>query len=178
MPLNSLNPTYLSQALSWNFNHLASLWEHARWINADESEQVRTHYGAYSKLHTKGLRIITFNSDFIYRPNIYNYINMTDPDPSGTFKFVADELQRAENNGERVWVVAHVRKSDFRYFYFVDAIDNSILSVSGWDGSAGLPNPTDLWSQIIDRYSPHVIAALFVGHIHDELFYIVSHLKT
>lgn len=33
---------------------------------------------------------------------------MTDPDPSGTLKFVADELQLAENAGQRAWVVGHV----------------------------------------------------------------------
>lgn len=48
--------------------------------------------------------------------------NTTNPDNSGIFKFLADELQDAECKVERVWVVGHV--------------------LSGWDGSNPLPNPT------------------------------------
>lgn len=51
-------------------------------------------------------------------------------------------------SGERVWLVAHV--------------------LSGWDGTNPLPNPTNLFYQIIDRYSPHVIANVFFGHTHED----------
>lgn len=34
---------------------------------------------------------------------------MTSPDPSGMLRFVADELQRAEDLGQRAWIIAHVR---------------------------------------------------------------------
>ena len=64
------------------------------------------------------------------------------------FKFVISELQAAEDAGERVWLFAHV--------------------LSGWDGSNPLPNPTNLFYQIIDRYSPHVIANVFFGHTHED----------
>ncbi|KAK4702045.1 hypothetical protein P7C70_g4182, partial [Phenoliferia sp. Uapishka_3] len=73
------------------------------------------------------------------------------------------ELQKAEDLGQRAWVVGHV--------------------VAGWDGSAALKNPADLWAQIQARlgsiinpwralsadlslparYSPHVLAATFLG---------------
>lgn len=62
------------------------------------------------------------------------------------------ELQRAEDAGERVWIVAHVP--------------------SGWDGTNALPNPSNLFYQIIDRYSPHVIANIFFGHTHEDQFTI------
>lgn len=150
--LNSLVPEYLADAFSWNYNHLAALWEHNGWISEDEGQQVRTHYGAYSTVTSGGLRIITLNTDFWYTANFYNYINMTDPDPSGMLSFVAAELQRAEDLGQRAWVVGHV--------------------LSGWDGSAALKNPSDLWYAIQARYSPHVLAATFVGHIHDEALYL------
>jgi hypothetical protein len=36
-----------------------------------------------------------------YRSNFFNYINMTTPDVSGLFRFVTDELQDAEDVGDR-----------------------------------------------------------------------------
>jgi hypothetical protein len=94
--------------------------------------------------------MITFNSDFWYRSNFLNFINTSNPDVSGSFEFLIDELQAAEDNGERVWLFAHV--------------------LSGWDGSNPLPNPTNLFYQIVERYSPHVIANIFFGHTHEDQF--------
>jgi len=58
------------------------------------------------------------------------------------------ELQAAEDAGERVWILGHV--------------------LTGWDGSNPLLNPTDLFYTIVDRYSPHVIANVFFGHTHED----------
>jgi hypothetical protein len=41
--------------------------------------------------------------------------------------------------------------------------------LSGWDGSNPLYNPTDLYYQIIDRYSD-TIANIFYGHTHEDMF--------
>lgn len=92
-----------------------------------------------------GLRVITLNTDLCtsssshcgflsrtltcvctvgYRANYFNYINMTTHDPSGMLRFLTDELQEAEEAGERVWIMGHV--------------------LSGWDGTNALGNPTDL----------------------------------
>ncbi|KAF2091197.1 hypothetical protein K490DRAFT_71424 [Saccharata proteae CBS 121410] len=141
-------PGPLGEQQSWNYDHVAGLWKHEGWIGEKEAAQARTHYGAYSIKNQYGLRIITFNSDFWYRSNYLNLINTTDPDNSGMLSFVISELQAAEDAGERVWIVAHV--------------------LSGWDGSNPMPNPTDLFYQIIDRYSPHVIANIFFGHTHED----------
>ena len=48
--------------------------------------------------------------------------NTANPDNSGMFQFIAQELADAEAKGERVWLLGHV--------------------LSGWDGSNPLPNPT------------------------------------
>ena len=141
-------PGPLGMQMSWNFNHVAGLWQHEGWIDQATADEARLHYGAYSIKNHYGLRMITFNSDFWYRSNYLNFINTTNPDVSGTFKFVIDELQAAEDAGERVWLFAHV--------------------LSGWDGTNPLPNPTNLFYQIIDRYSPHVIANVFFGHTHED----------
>ena len=62
------------------------------------------------------------------------------------------ELQKAEDANERVWIIGHV--------------------LSGWDGTNPLPNPTDLFYQIVERYSPHVIANIFFGHTHQDQFMV------
>lgn len=56
--------------------------------------------------------------------NYFNYINMTQIDPSGMLRFLTDELQDAEDAHDRVWILGHV--------------------LSGWDGTNPLKNPTDL----------------------------------
>ena len=73
---------------------------------------------------------------------------MSNPDVSGMQAFLIKELQAAEDAGERVWILGHV--------------------LPGWDGTNPLPNPTDLFYQIVDRYSPHVIANVFFGHTHED----------
>ena len=141
-------PGPLGEQFSWNYDHVSSLWEHEGWFNQAEAQQAAIHYAAYSVKTQYGLRIITLNTDFWYKSNYLAFINSTDPDNSGTFQFMINELQAAEDAGERVWILGHV--------------------LSGWDGSNPLPNPTDLFYQIVDRYSPHVIANLFFGHTHED----------
>jgi predicted phosphodiesterase len=145
-------PGPLGEQMSWNFDHVSALWKHEGWISEEAARQARVHYGAYSIKNHYGLRMITFNSDFWYRSNFLNFINTSNPDVSGSFRFVIDELQAAEDAGERVWLFAHV--------------------LSGWDGTNPLPNPSNLFYQIIDRYSPHVIANVFFGHTHEDQFMI------
>ncbi|CAK4034038.1 sphingomyelin phosphodiesterase asm-3 [Lecanosticta acicola] len=141
-------PGPLGQQMSWNTEHVSSLWKHEGWIDEAAASEARLHYGAYSIKNHYGLRMITFNSDFWYKSNFLNFINTSNPDVSGTFKFVIDELQAAEDAGERVWLFAHV--------------------LPGWDGTNPVPNPTNLFYQIVDRYSPHVIANVFFGHTHED----------
>ena len=143
-------PGPLGQQQSWNYQHVSRLWQHNDWITPAAAAQARTHYAAYSIHHpvyTK-LRIITLNTDFWYHSNFLNFINTTNPDNSGNLKFLSNELLAAEAAGERVWILGHV--------------------LTGWDGTNGLPNPTDLFYQIVDRFSPHVIAGVFFGHTHED----------
>lgn len=160
-------PGRLGEQQSWNFEHVAGLWKHEGWIDAKAAEEARTHYGGYSIKTHYGLRIIAFNTgrsnqyilwskiklttvDFWYQSNYLNLINTTNPDNSGILSWMITELQHAEDNNERVWIIGHVP--------------------SGWDGDSLLQNPTNFFYQIIDRYSPHVIANLFFGHKHEDEF--------
>ncbi|KAI6840131.1 sphingomyelin phosphodiesterase-like protein [Hortaea werneckii] len=146
--LTGPQPGNLSTQMSWNYNHVAGLWKHEGWINETAEQQARVHYGAYSVKNHYGLRMITFNTDFWYHSNYLNYINTSNPDVSGTFEFMIQELQVAEDAGERVWIFGHV--------------------LSCWNGEDPLNNPSDLFYQIVDRYSPHVIANIFFGHSHED----------
>lgn len=145
-------PDGLGQQLSWNYDHVAGLWLHNGWIDESAAQEARLHYGAYSIKNQYGLRIITLNTDFWYRSNFLNYYNTSNPDVSGMQAFLIKELQAAEDAGERVWILGHV--------------------LTGFDGSNPLPNPTNLFYQIVDRYSPHVIANIFFGHTHEDEFMI------
>ncbi|KXT17968.1 hypothetical protein AC579_9630 [Pseudocercospora musae] len=145
-------PGPLGQQMSWNFDHVSALWQHEGWLSKEAANQARLHYGAYSIKNHYGLRMITFNSDFWYKSNYLNFINTSNPDVSGMFKWVIQELQAAEDAGERVWLFAHV--------------------LSGWDGTNPVPNPTNLFYEIVERYSPHVIANIFFGHTHEDQFMI------
>ncbi|KAI1335081.1 Metallo-dependent phosphatase-like protein [Xylariaceae sp. FL0016] len=142
----------LGEQISWNYDHVASLWEHYGWIDNATATEAATHYAAYSVVHPLGLRIITLNTDFWYRANQFAFLHAADPDHSGMFSFLITELQKAEDLGQRAWIMGHV--------------------LSGWDGTNPLPNGSDLLYQIIDRYSPHVVAGVFFGHTHEDQAFV------
>ncbi|KAF8899142.1 Metallo-dependent phosphatase-like protein [Infundibulicybe gibba] len=138
----------LADQFQWNYDHVASLWQHENWLPDTAVQLARSHYGGYMVKRSDGLRVISINTNLWYRANWFNYINMTNPDNSGMLRFLTDELQAAEDAGDRVWIMGHV--------------------LSGWDGTNPLPNPTNLFYQIVDRFSPHVIANVFFGHTHED----------
>ena len=107
-------------------------------------DEVRTHYAGYSVSHGKGLRIITLNTDMWYRGNHFMFINSSNPDASGMLRFLTDELVKAEKKNEKVWIVGHV--------------------LTGWSGTNPLDNPSNLFYQIVSRFAPYTIRAVFFGH--------------
>jgi len=113
-------PGPLGQQQSWNYDHVAGLWQHEGWITPEAAAEARTHvsisccrhtmkdadswqYGGYSIKNHYGLRIITFNADFWYKSNFLNFINTTNPDNSGIFAWMIQELQAAEDCGKFAW---------------------------------------------------------------------------
>lgn len=142
----------LGEQFSWNYEHISKLWEHYGWINSSTQAEAALHYGAYAVTHPLGVRIITLNTDFYYRSNYYALLHTADPDYSGIFSFLIDELQKAEDAGQRAYITGHV--------------------LSGWDGKNPMPNGADYFYQIVERYSPHVIAAVFFGHTHEDQAFI------
>ncbi|KAJ7665113.1 sphingomyelin phosphodiesterase [Mycena polygramma] len=114
----------LASQFSWNYDHLAALWAHEAWLPESAVELARAHYSAYMVKRQDGLRIISLNTDMWYKANYFNYINLDTPDNSGMLRFLTDELQEAEDAGDRVWIIGHV--------------------LSGWDGSNRTPPPSVL----------------------------------
>ncbi|KAI9570367.1 Metallo-dependent phosphatase [Boletus coccyginus] len=138
----------VGQQFGWLYDHVTALWNYEGWLPEDSVEYSRAHYAAYMVKRTDGLRIISLNTNLWYRSNYLNYINASHSDTSGMMRFLTDELQDAEDAGDRVWIIGHV--------------------LSGWDGTDSLMNPTNLFYQIVDRFSPHVIANIFWGHAHED----------
>ncbi|KAF2236806.1 hypothetical protein EV356DRAFT_481645 [Viridothelium virens] len=147
---NELDPSknLSSNALSWNYDLLSSMWQTDGWVTASEANYAKTHYGAYAHTTAQGLRIISINTDFWYVDNIFNYWNFTNPDTSGILKFLADELSACEAAGQRAWIIGHV--------------------LSGYSGTNALPNPSALFYSIVRRFSPATIAGIFFGHTHED----------
>lgn len=143
-------PPETVNAFSYDWENLQRLFVAEGWFTHKEAKQVATHYGGYSVSPRKGLRIITVNSDFWYKSNVYNFINTTNPDASGMLRWLTDELIQSEARSERVWIVGHV--------------------LTGWDGTNPLANPTNLFYQIVDHFSPKTIAHIFLGHTHEDQF--------
>ncbi|KAF9584348.1 hypothetical protein BGW38_006781 [Lunasporangiospora selenospora] len=150
---SSLFPTPSSGGdSSWLYAGLAQDW--SRWLPTDAVNSVK-NYGAYTTSPSPGFRIISLNTNFCYTVNFYLYANTRDLDPHGELKWLIQALQAAEDAGERVWIISHIGPS------MTDCLQN-------WSAQ---------YYQVIQRYSPHVIAEQFYGHSHyDEfaLFYSSS----
>jgi len=74
------------------------------------------------------------------RANYFNYINASHPDTSGMMRFLADELQSAEDAGDRGKCAMHLELSEVNVniAWIIGHVP------SGWDGTNGLLNPTNL----------------------------------
>ena len=57
-------------------------------------------------------------------------------------RFLTDELQAAEDLGQRVWIIGHVP--------------------AGYDGSNPIINPPNLFYSIVQRFAPATIAGIFL----------------
>ncbi|KAG0042518.1 hypothetical protein BGZ83_000362 [Gryganskiella cystojenkinii] len=142
----NLFPTSTSGGdISWLYSSLADDW--SRWLPADAVNSVK-NYGAYTVSPAPGFRIISMNNNFCYTMNFYLYGHSKDYDPNGELKWLVQQLQAAEDAGERVWIIGHVGPSQ------TDCIQN-------WSA---------LYYQVVQRYSPHVIAEQFFGHTHYDEF--------
>ncbi|KAG7663503.1 uncharacterized protein J8A68_002962 [[Candida] subhashii] len=151
-PINQLpqkNLTDNSHSYQWQFDFLADLWLELGWIDFDAAKQIRYSQVGFSLITSRGLRIISLNSNVWNVKNLYAFWNTLSIDPFGIWKFLVDELLQAEKNHERVWILAHLPPNH-----------------------QSLPLPTSVFAKIIERFSPKVIAAIFFGNIQVDTFMV------
>lgn len=57
----------LADQFSWNYDHVASLWEHENWLPESAVKLARAHYAGFMVNRHDGLRVISLNTDMWYR---------------------------------------------------------------------------------------------------------------
>ncbi|KAJ7041817.1 sphingomyelin phosphodiesterase [Mycena alexandri] len=129
----------------WVFDIQSSDWE--RWIKGSAASQVDHHSGSYSALVSgTNLRIMAVNTQYWYKQNFWLYdSDVQRPDPNGIISFMVDQLQAAEDAGERMWIIGHI-------------------PIGGGDLS-------NYYNQVLQRYK-NTIAGQFFGHTHGDQFQI------
>lgn len=144
LPQNELTESYLYQC---NFDFLADLWQELGWLDLESAKEVRYNHFGYSLVTDRGLKIISLNSNVWNQKNLYSFWDVLAFDKSGIWEFLINELLDSELNEQRVWIIAHLPTSQ-----------------------QSLPIPSKIFTEIVHRFSPKVIAAIFFGHSQKELF--------
>ncbi|KAJ2936622.1 hypothetical protein H1R20_g473, partial [Candolleomyces eurysporus] len=131
----------------WVFDTVSKGWEPV--IGKAAADQAARLSGSYSAIVPgTNLKILSINTVYWYKSNFWLYdSNKAFPDPNGIIGFAAQELQAAEDAGQRVWIIAHMptnRKDALR-------------------------DQTNYFDQVVQRYK-HVIAGQFFGHSHQDQF--------
>lgn len=142
------NASGFAGQFSWNAELSAKMWKDYGWLNETQEAEAEHTYGSFAVTTKRGLRVISIDSNFWYGDNYYNFWNITDPDLSGEFKWLVSELLQCEQKGQKAWIMAHVPSQEM----------------------AAVPWTTEVFRQVIRRFSPHVIAANFFGHTHADQF--------
>ncbi|GAA5905328.1 hypothetical protein JCM6882_003745 [Rhodosporidiobolus microsporus] len=144
-PSNSSSPT----SAQWTFDLSARAWE--RWIGRRAARQVKEQSGCYSVVHEgTRLKVVSLNTNYWYKQNFWLYdSDIPVWDPNGILTWLAAELDHAEREGLRVWIIGHMPPGK------VDS----------------LRDQSNYLNQIFQRYHA-TIAAHFYGHSHVDEFEI------
>lgn len=153
-PYGQLTPASMNynQSYNWNDELMAKLWLNNGWLNETQADYVKNHYSGFAVTTSRGLKVISLNSNCYYQKNLWAYVNMTnDYDIFGQWQFLVDELTESERVGQRVWIISHIPPADY------DA----------------LPIQSAVFKKIVERFSPYTIANMFYGHTHRDQFRIL-----
>ncbi|KIP02824.1 hypothetical protein PHLGIDRAFT_277143 [Phlebiopsis gigantea 11061_1 CR5-6] len=145
-PRNTTDTTIDSQ---WVFDTQSAGWE--QFVGSAAASQVDHISGSYSAVvEGMNLRIISVNTQYWYKQNFWLYDSDTQqPDPNGLLAFVVQELQAAEDAGQRAFIIGHMPMGK------QDALNDQ----------------SNYYDQIVQRYK-NTIAAQFFGHSHKDQFEI------
>ncbi|KAI9018040.1 Metallo-dependent phosphatase-like protein [Phycomyces nitens] len=140
------DPTKKYLDLEWLYKSLSKSWR--GWLSYGTNVEVERNTANYAVRPMNGLKLISLNTNFCYTLNWWLYEHPMEKDPNGVLAWLVDQLQDAEDQNERVWIIGHVAPGDITCFH----------------------DYSNYYHQIIERYAPHVIAGQFFGHTHmDEL---------
>ncbi|KAJ4488627.1 sphingomyelin phosphodiesterase [Lentinula lateritia] len=150
-PVNSFprNTTDTTLDVQWVFDTQSAGWEH--WIGDTASQQVDHISGSYAAtVPGMDLVILSVNTQYWYRQNLWVYdSDIFQPDPNGILSFMVEQLQAAENAGQKVWVIGHIPLGK------PDIIEDQ----------------SNYYDQILQRYKDTIVGQFF-GHSHKDQFEI------
>ena len=129
----------------WLTEYIAELW--GGWMGPEAMASIAAT-GSYSVLHKNtNLRIISLNTNACNNQNWWLFENVTDP--GDLLAWLQNELQKAEDNGELVYIMAHI--------------------------APGMSTCLDEWGYhyagLMDRYQ-FIIRGQYFGHSHSDEFQI------
>ncbi|KAI0061958.1 sphingomyelin phosphodiesterase [Artomyces pyxidatus] len=148
-PVNSFprNTTRTNETSQWVFDIEQVGWE--PWIGRSGAEQQDHTSGSYATVVPgTNLRIVSINTQYWYKEKPFSCLRDS-RDPNGILSFVVDQLQSAEDLGQRAWLVGHIPpgKADI------------------------IHDQSNYYNQIVQRYI-NTVAAQFFGHSHKDQFEI------
>lgn len=164
-PANAIPPSHLGNSAQWLYNVISDAWE--RWIGTPEEVKA---IGAYSIKHpNSNLRIISVSTNMWYTLNFWLYKDVK-RDPSDHLQWLAEELDKAEKAGERVYLVGHMPMgtSDALHDgsnYFDQVVNRYKSTIAGMFFGKSCVSPGRMSVQ-------EVLMLIFSGHTHLDHFQI------
>ncbi|XP_077488730.1 sphingomyelin phosphodiesterase-like [Amblyomma americanum] len=145
VPINSFPVNNKANfSTQWLYDNFAEHWMDF----LPESTKDSIKLGAFYSVNVaKGFRVISLNTNLCYIYNWWLLYNSTDP--SGQLQWLAVELQRAEDSGEKVYIIGHVAPV-------------KVECIPVW---------TDNFQKIVNRYESTIVAQ-FYGHTHLDQLYL------
>lgn len=111
-PSNNFLPRTLTEPSQTNATNSADYLYTAYWNMwqtygaPPDAQQSVMKSGSYSQLFAPGFRIISVNNNYCYFANFWILANPVDPE--GVLQWLCDELQKAEDNKEKVFILIHI----------------------------------------------------------------------
>ncbi|KAK6618144.1 hypothetical protein RUM44_002595 [Polyplax serrata] len=141
-PTDIFPPPGATRSVSWLYEELDKQWRN--WLPSDTSETVQLG-GFYTTLIRPGFRMVSLNTNYCYHRNWWLMLNSTDP--VDQLHWLVDVLKKAEDNKEKVHIIAHIAPGQ----------------------SDCLPTWRDNFYRIASRFR-NVITNYFYGHSHKDEF--------
>ncbi|KAI8148608.1 Metallo-dependent phosphatase-like protein [Fennellomyces sp. T-0311] len=134
--------------MHWLYRSLAQSWQ--GWLSHHTITNMENNSASYVARPVAGLKLISLNTNFCYTMNWWLYEHPMEKDPNGILEWLILQLQESEDVGERVWIIGHIAPGDITCFH----------------------DYSNYFHQIVERYSPHVIAGQFYGHTHKDEYQV------